>query len=351
MCVYSVTFDPITSGIRNESLVLTDNNLNAISTSPAATQAISTERHRRGDQLHADGFDPRAQAARFLLAAQNCSTGSYPSGTIVTCTEIPSGGSQFTGWSGTTCTGSGTCSFSLGSTSTVVANFALNYALTVTGVGTGSGTVTDNLGQISCNQANGVLTGICSGNYSNGMSVTLTANTSGTSTFVGWGGACASKGASASCNLMINSAQNVSASFVAAPATQPGMLKPITAGVVYGQGGSFTTNTANNGGVSANSLNALGGVVADASGNLYVADGLNNRVLFYPAGSTTATRVYGQGGSFTTATANNGGVSANSFFPALKDLPWIAAAISTWPTHITIECCSIPPGFATTLLR
>jgi hypothetical protein len=35
-------------------------------------------------------------------------------------------------------------------------------------------------------------------------------------------------------------------------------------------------------------------------------------VLFYPSGSTTATRVYGQGGSFTTNTANKGGVSANS---------------------------------------
>ena len=40
----------------------------------------------------------------------------------------------------------------------------------------------------------------------------------------------------------------------------------------------------------------------DRSGNLYVADSYNNRVLFYPAGSTTATRVYGQLGSFTTNT-------------------------------------------------
>jgi hypothetical protein len=43
-----------------------------------------------------------------------------------------------------------------------------------------------------------------------------------------------------------------------------------------------------------------------------VADGGNNRVLFYPAGSITPTRVYGQNGSFTTGTANNGGISANS---------------------------------------
>jgi hypothetical protein len=43
-----------------------------------------------------------------------------------------------------------------------------------------------------------------------------------------------------------------------------------------------------------------------------VPDGFNSRVLFYPSGSTTATRVYGQGGSFTTNTQNDGGISANS---------------------------------------
>ena len=89
-----------------------------------------------------------------------------------------------------------------------------------------------------------------------------------------------------------------------------------TATRVYGQGGSFTTNTTNNGGISANSLDLPAAVALDSSGNLYVADQYNNRVLFYPSGSTTATRVYGQGGSFTTGGANKGGVSANSLaFP------------------------------------
>lgn len=86
-----------------------------------------------------------------------------------------------------------------------------------------------------------------------------------------------------------------------------------TATRVYGQGGIFTTNTANNGGISANSLLSPEGVVVDSSNNVYIADRANNRVLYYPSGTTTATRVYGQGGSFTTNTANNGGISANSF--------------------------------------
>ncbi|MGA2688858.1 MAG: hypothetical protein ABSE85_12395, partial [Candidatus Korobacteraceae bacterium] len=93
---------------------------------------------------------------------------------------------------------------------------------------------------------------------------------------------------------------------------QPASAQSTTADVVYGQLGSFTTNTQNNGGVSANSLNSPQVIALDSSGNLYVTDTANSRVLFYPSGSTTATRVYGQGGSFTTNTGNKGGISANS---------------------------------------
>ncbi len=85
---------------------------------------------------------------------------------------------------------------------------------------------------------------------------------------------------------------------------------------VYGQGGLFTTNTANNGGISATSLFTPFGIALDNSNGLYVADNRNSRVLYYPSASTTATFVYGQGGSFTTNTANNGGISASSLaFP------------------------------------
>ena len=87
-----------------------------------------------------------------------------------------------------------------------------------------------------------------------------------------------------------------------------------TATRVYGQGGAFNTNTLNKGGISANSLYYPDNLVLDSGGNLYVSDMANSRTLYYPAGSTTATRVYGQGGSFASNTANNGGISANSLF-------------------------------------
>jgi sugar lactone lactonase YvrE len=51
--------------------------------------------------------------------------------------------------------------------------------------------------------------------------------------------------------------------------------------MVFGQNGSFTTGTANNGGLSAASIRTPLGLAFDAGGNLYLADFDNNRVLAY----------------------------------------------------------------------
>jgi len=79
-----------------------------------------------------------------------------------------------------------------------------------------------------------------------------------------------------------------------------------TATRVYGQAGSFTTLTSNKGGISADSLYNPQGIAIDSSGGIYIADRFNNRVLYYSAGSTTATKVYGQNGSFTINTSPTG---------------------------------------------
>jgi hypothetical protein len=56
-------------------------------------------------------------------------------------------------------------------------------------------------------------------------------------------------------------------------------------------------------------LNGPAGVAVDSTG-LYVADQNNNRVIFYPAGSTVAARVYGQPNMFSTGGGSSR--SANS---------------------------------------
>ena len=86
------------------------------------------------------------------------------------------------------------------------------FPLTVTGLGTGSGTVTDNLGEINCSQSNNVTTGLCSGTYSG--PVTLTATPTFSTVFLGWGGACASAGTNPTCVLALGQAGSVTASFV-----------------------------------------------------------------------------------------------------------------------------------------
>jgi sugar lactone lactonase YvrE len=86
------------------------------------------------------------------------------------------------------------------------------------------------------------------------------------------------------------------------------------ADLVLGQP-DFNSTDANHGGLSATSLSFPYGLALDAQGDLYVADVLNSRVLEYDAPLSShmaASRVFGQGGSFTTGVANNGGVSANS---------------------------------------
>jgi len=93
---------------------------------------------------------------------------------------------------------------------------------------------------------------------------------------------------------------------------------------VFGQGGSFVSNDANAGGVSADSMASPQGVAVDEGGNLFVSDVFNNRVLIFfapmpvsmPSGApgqandTTADVVIGQA-DFVGNLCNQGG-SASS---------------------------------------
>ncbi len=93
-----------------------------------------------------------------------------------------------------------------------------------------------------------------------------------------------------------------------------GPLANQTADKVYGQTNSFTTQTCNLGGVTSNSLCNPHGVAVDATGNVYIADHFNSRVLEFnalPATDTTADKVFGQSNNFTTNLCNGGGITAD----------------------------------------
>jgi hypothetical protein len=86
----------------------------------------------------------------------------------------------------------------------VTANFALiQYAMTVSKTGTGTGTVNSSPAGINCGAD-------CSENYNSGIAVTLTASAVAGSSFTGWSGACTGTGA---CSVTMSAAQSVTANF------------------------------------------------------------------------------------------------------------------------------------------
>jgi Tol biopolymer transport system component len=135
----------------------------------------------------------------------------YTSGTQVTLTASPTGGSVFGGWSGGGCSGTGNCVVTLNADTTVTATFDAAppppppppVTLTVTRAGTGSGTVSGS--GISCGSD-------CSESYPSGSSVTLNAAPAADSDFGGWsGGGCSGTGLS--CTVTLTANTTVTATF------------------------------------------------------------------------------------------------------------------------------------------
>ena len=143
-------------------------------------------------------------------AGINCgSTCSMTSdnGQLIRLAATPAPGSVFVGWSGA-CTGA-TCAPTLASDLTVTAVFdnaapvPVDYQLSVSKAGDGSGTVTSSTGGISCGAT-------CSATLPQGTAVGLTATPEAGSNFTGWGGACSGTGA---CSLTMSAAAAVTATF------------------------------------------------------------------------------------------------------------------------------------------
>ena len=132
----------------------------------------------------------------------------------VTLSATADGGSSFAGWSGAGCSGTGQCVVPMSAAANVTATFdvvtPVTFPLTVTRVGTGSGSVTSTPAGIVCGAT-------CSNEFNSGQVVALSALADAGSIFAGWSGACAGTGA---CNVTMDAARSVTATFAnAAPAT------------------------------------------------------------------------------------------------------------------------------------
>ena len=101
-------------------------------------------------------------------------------------------------------------------------NVVQNYALSVSRLGTGSGTVSSTPAGIDCGSS-------CTANFAAGTQVALAAKPASGSSFAGWSGACS--GSTSSCTVNMNSSLSVTANFNVAAATRLITLSKSGAGV------------------------------------------------------------------------------------------------------------------------
>jgi hypothetical protein len=116
----------------------------------------------------------------------------------------PSTGSDFTGWTGAGCSGTGDCVVTMDAARSVTATFTLETrSLDVSKSGTGGGVLTSSPAAIDC----GVT---CSANLDYGTLVTVTATPNTGSIFTGWSGDCTGTG---DCVLTMDASHTATAIF------------------------------------------------------------------------------------------------------------------------------------------
>jgi len=132
----------------------------------------------------------------------------YDAGSLVTLSQSPATGWQFSAWGGA-CSGSGACSVTMDAAKLVTATFVPQvYTLSVS-VNNPGGSAPQ--GSVSISPPGSSCTGSCSYNYDHGTSVTLEVNVPAGLTFSGWGGSCS--GTASTCTVTMNAALSVTASF------------------------------------------------------------------------------------------------------------------------------------------
>jgi hypothetical protein len=153
-----------------------------------------------------------------INCGSTCTQTGISANTAITLVATPSANNTFTGWSGP-CTGTGNCTFTLTSNTTVTANFTAPpspiitnipavYTLTIGKSGTGTGIVKG--ASIDCGST------CIQNNITSGTSITLVATPLSNSSFVGWSGIgnCSGTG---DCTFTLTSNTTINADFTIPP--------------------------------------------------------------------------------------------------------------------------------------
>ncbi|HEV2104043.1 MAG TPA: choice-of-anchor D domain-containing protein, partial [Candidatus Acidoferrum sp.] len=230
-CNLQIASDPTTNGPR--VALVTINSTNGIAASTQSAPLSGT-----GISLVSIAVTPANPSVTATKTVQFTATGTFSDTSTQNLTNSVTWTSSSTGIatinasglatgvaSGGPITITATSGNIFGTTQLTVTPLVVTFPLNVTLIGTGTGSVTDNLGSINCVNTAGVITGTCSANYPAGTVVNLTASATQPSTFAGWLQACSGTGG---CSVTMNSAQAVTASFVPPPQALPLPFTPGT---------------------------------------------------------------------------------------------------------------------------
>ena len=211
---------------------------------------------------------------------------------------------------------------------------AQNYALSVSRQGTGSGTVTSAPAGINCGST-------CTASYAAGTQITLTAQAASGSSFTGWSGACT--GAASSCNVSMDSARSVAASFTAAATMRLVTLIKSGSGtgsVTSSPSGLSCTTGCGVASASFASTSAVTLVAQAASGSTFAGwsgacSGTGNCTI--PAGSSSANVT----ASFNTSGGGGGGTVTpllqTNISGATGSMQYFSVAVPSGATNLKIQ--------------
>jgi len=175
----------------------------------------SSKRATLNVQIAGGGAGTVTSSPKGIECGDHCDK-TFPVGTMVTLTATPAPGSEFIGWSGGDCSGSGPCTTTLSNNTTITAVFELagggeRFILTVNKAltGQGDGMVTSNPDGIDCGAT-------CVASFPAGTNVTLFASPT-FGEFTGWTeGPCAGS-TDQSCAFALNANTTVTAGFATVP--------------------------------------------------------------------------------------------------------------------------------------